>query len=110
MTFTVMIATRDRVSELELTCSKLLELQPPADEVILCADGCTDQTSAMVRARFPHFCLLENPTPRGSVFSRDRMLRLAKSDIVLSLDDDSYPVQRDVFVQLARLFREHSEA
>jgi glycosyltransferase involved in cell wall biosynthesis len=110
MTFTVMIATRDRASELELTCSKLLELEPPPDEVIVCADGCTDQTGAIVKARFSQFRFLENPSPRGSVFSRDRMLRLAKSDIVVSLDDDSYPMHRDFFVQLAQVFRQHSEA
>ena len=47
----------------------------------------------MVLREFPGFVVVENPERRGSVASRDRMLRLASADIVVSLDDDSYPVQ-----------------
>ena len=54
--------------------------------------------------------MIENATSRGSVFSRDRMLRLAKGDIVMSLDDDSYPLDDDFFARVRELFAEYPDA
>jgi GT2 family glycosyltransferase len=110
MTFTVMISTRDRRADLEATCAKLLDLQPMPDEVIICADGCLDDTAQMLRLRFPAFRVIENPSPRGSVYSRDRMMQAARGDIVLSLDDDSYPLHRDFFQRLPDVFLGHPDA
>src|SRR6266513_765826 len=93
MKTSIMITTRNRREELRRTLGKLFELQPAADEILICADGCTDGTSQMVRQDFPSCILLENNSQRGSVFSRDRLLRSASADIVLSLDDDSYALQ-----------------
>ena len=103
-----MITTRNRREELRRTLGKLLELQPAADEILICADGCTDKTSEMVRQDFPSCILLENDSARGSVFSRDRLLRTASGDIVLSLDDDSYPLDRDFFARLQLAFGQHA--
>ena len=64
----------------------------------------------MVRNEFPGCTLIENEPAHGSVFSRDRLLRLAQSDIVVSLDDDSYPVDRDFLSRLAEAFESHVEA
>ena len=105
-----MISTRDRRADLEVTCSKLMKLRPKPDEVLICADGCLDNTAEMLRSCFPEFRVIENPFPRGSVYSRDRLLRSARGDIVLSLDDDSYPLHRDFFQRLAAVFLEHPEA
>jgi GT2 family glycosyltransferase len=105
-----MIATRNRCEELRRTLSKVQELQPQPNEILICADGCTDNTPEMVRSEFPHCTLIENENARGSVLSRDRLLRLAKSEIVLSLDDDSYPIDHDCFNRLERIFAEYPKA
>ena len=110
MIFTVMIATRDRRADLEVTCAKLLDLQPMPDETLICMDGCVDDTAEMLRSRFPMFRVIRNPLQRGSVYSRDRMLRSARGEIVLSLDDDSYPLRLDFFQRLAAVFAQHPEA
>ncbi len=110
MTFTIMIPTRDRVRELEFTCVELLKLDPVPMEVLICADGCTDETCVMLARNFPQFKVLRNTDARGSVHSRDRMLRLARGDIVVSLDDDSYPVGVDFLQRLAEVFDGHPEA
>ena len=110
MTFTVMITTHDRCTDLRRTCAALTALAPPPDEVLICADGCTDDTVPMVRREFPGFVVLENPERQGSVASRDRMLRLASADIVISLDDDSYPVQPDFLARLSQVLEAHPEA
>jgi GT2 family glycosyltransferase len=110
MKTSIMITTRNRREELRRTLGKLFELQPAADEILICADGCTDKTSEMVRQDFPSCILLENDSARGSVFSRDRLLRTASGDIVLSLDDDSYPLDRDFFARLQLVFGQHAGA
>jgi glycosyltransferase involved in cell wall biosynthesis len=109
LTFAVMITTRNRRDELRITLSRLLELQPQPDEILICADGCTDGTGDMIRREFPTCTLIENESPRGSVFSRDRLLRASRSDLVASFDDDSYPVDRDFFSRAKHLFEKRSE-
>ncbi len=110
MTSTVMISTRDRRLDLEVTCEKLMELRPFPDEVIICADGCNDGTTEMLRRRFPQFKVLRNQISVGYMYSRDRLLRMAQGEIVLSLDDDSYPIEQDFFQKLPLVFASHPEA
>ena len=110
MTFTIMIATRNRCADLRLTCAMLMTLCPPPTEVLICADGCTDETIPMLRREFRGFFVLENQPGQGSVGSRDRMLRLACGDIVISLDDDSYPIDRDFLTRVKRVLEAHPEA
>lgn len=110
MKISVMITTRDRCEELRRTLEILFELQAPADEVLVCADGCSDGSSEMMRQQFPNCILLENEVARGSVFSRDRLLRAASGDVVASFDDDSYPLEKDFFARVGQLFAEHDDA
>ncbi len=102
--FSVMITTRDRLEDLNRTCGVLKKLDPPPDEILITADGCTDGTIEMVRAEVPFARLIVNATARGSVASRDRMMREANGELILALDDDSYPEQLDCLVRLAELF------
>jgi len=109
MTVSVMITTRDRSGDLRRTLAKVVQLNPAADEVIVTADGCRDDTVEMIRNEFPSVKLRINETGKGSVASRDAMLREASSDLVLSLDDDSYPENPDCLVRIIQLFRSNSK-
>src|SRR5882672_4762618 len=97
MTASIMIATRNRCADLHRTCRRLVELQPQPKEVLICADGCTDGSVAMIKTEFPQFQLIENEPAIGSVATRHRLLTTATGDIVVSLDDDSYPIDNDFF-------------
>lgn len=110
MTISVMITTRNRRDDLAETCRRLSRTTPRPDEVLICADGCTDGTAELIRHDFPDFILFNNAAPAGSVGSRDRLLRAASGEIVVSLDDDSYPVDDDFFAQLPGIFKRHPEA
>ena len=109
-TFSVMITTRNRRDELRRALTKLSDLEPKPDEVLICADGCSDDTVAMVQREFPQFKLWENASSQGSVASRDRMLRAATGAIVVSLDDDSYPIESDFLSRLERVLALYPEA
>lgn len=109
MRISVMITTRDRCANLRQTLNRLAEMNPPAHEILVTADGCTDDTVLMMRDEFGDCQLRVNQTSLGSVKSRDRMLRAATGETVLSLDDDSYPLENDFFAKLPGIFAAHPE-
>jgi GT2 family glycosyltransferase len=102
----VMVTTRNRLADLKRTCRVLCRLSPPATEILITADGCTDGTAEFVRSEMPDAILIVNESAHGSVASRDRMMREARGGLVLALDDDSYPEQLDCLERLARIFEE----
>jgi GT2 family glycosyltransferase len=106
MTVSVMITTKNRVRDLRQTCRILGQLNPPPLEVLITADDCTDETVGVVRSEVPNARLIVNSQHKGSVVSRDRMLRVARGDLVLALDDDSYPEQLDCLAHIILRFEQ----
>ena len=104
----ITIATHNRRKDLERTCIVISKLNPPPDEVLLCADGCTDDTVEYIRRSFPNFLLLIHQKAQGSIASRDEMMRAASSDVLLSLDDDSYPIELDAITRIKGIFMENA--
>jgi GT2 family glycosyltransferase len=105
----IMITTKNRSAELLRTLQVLGDLNPTPLEVLVTADGCTDDTIQQVKAEMEkaesrNIKLIVNETGKGSVASRDRMMREAKGDLVLALDDDSYPEQPDCLAHISHLF------
>jgi GT2 family glycosyltransferase len=106
MTVSVMITTKNRVSDLRRTCCALRKLKPPPLEVLITIDGSTENVLEAVNAELPQARVLVNQIGLGSVASRDRMIREARGDLVLALDDDSYPEQLDCIVRIVPLFEQ----
>ncbi|MEQ9671603.1 glycosyltransferase [Coleofasciculus sp. G2-EDA-02] len=79
----VMITTHNRVNELKQTCEVLESLSPPLDEVLLCAEGCRDNTVELIQHNYQHYRFFINPVSRGSVASRYYLIRQAEGDLVL---------------------------
>src|SRR6476619_4681383 len=107
MTVSVVIATKNRLAELRRTWRALQQLNPPPLEVLITTDGCTEEIVAAVKAELPTARLFVNQIGLGSVASRDRMMREARGDLVLALDDDSYPEQMDCVALVSRLFEKN---
>ena len=101
-----MITTKNRVAELRRVCEVLRQLNPSPLEILITADGCTDDTVKMVRTELSKVRVIVNEIGRGSVASRDRMMREARGDLVLALDDDSYPEQLDCIARFVPLFEQ----
>lgn len=102
-----MITTHNRLEELKRTCRQLRELDPPPDEWLFTADGCADGTEKWLQQNFPDAYLVTNLPGKGSIPSRDRMLRRSACDLILSLDDDSYPLEANAISILKDLFLTH---
>ena len=106
MRVSVIITTRNRATELRRTCDVVMQLRPAPNEVLVTADGCTDGTVDILADRFPDITVIANQPGIGSVGSRDRMIRQARGDLVLALDDDSYPEQLDCITRIVPFFEE----
>jgi GT2 family glycosyltransferase len=105
MRVSIMITTSNRLEELQRTLQVLERLKPAPDEVLITADGCTDGTAKFVSA-MPNVKLIVNQPAKGSVASRDRMMREAQGDLVLALDDDSYPEEADCIDRIILFFEQ----
>src|SRR5207237_5916956 len=106
MRVSIMITTSNRLDELRRTIQMLGKLDPSPDEILITADGCTDGTAEFVTSALPNVKLIVNQPAIGSVASRDRMMREAKEDLVLALDDDSYPEQLDCIARIVPFFQQ----
>lgn len=104
MTVAICIATKNRRDDLERTLGVIEKLDPAPAELLVTADGCTDGTVELVRSRAPSARLTIHAEPRGSTASRDAMFRAATSDVMLILDDDSYPLETNFLGRLAAIF------
>lgn len=104
-----MITTKNRAGDLRRTCQVLRRLDPPPLEVIITADGCSDDTVEVASRELPGVRLFVNELGQGSVVSRDRMIREARGDLVLALDDDSYPEQLDCIARFVPIFENRSQ-
>src|SRR5580700_9629545 len=103
-TCAISIATHNRLTELRRTLGVVAALSPAPDELLVCADGCDDGTAQYVRDQFPNAKVIEHAQPHGSIRSRIELMRAATSDIVISLDDDSYPSDSRFIARVRELF------
>jgi GT2 family glycosyltransferase len=106
MTVSVMITTQGRIVNLRRTCSVLQKLDPLPLEVLITMDGCGPDIAQAAQAEFQQARLFVNQVRLGSVASRDRMIREARGNLVLALDDDSYPEESDCIDRIVPLFEQ----
>ena len=99
-----MITTKNRIVDLRRTCRVLQRLNPAPLEVLITIDGSTEDVHEVVKAELRQARVFVNQIGVGSVASRDRMMCEARSDLVMALDDDSYPEQLDCIARIAPLF------
>lgn len=109
-TVAVVITSYNRCADLRSTCEQLRKLNPLPDEIIICLDGCSDKSSEMLAREFPEYQVIKNSTRQGSIPSRDRAFRLVKSDLILTLDDDSYPTDLAFIEKARQVAARHPEA
>ena len=106
MTVSIMITSTGRLVELRRTWRVLQQLDPQPLEILITMDGCTDDVVAAAKEEFSRALLFVNQVGLGSVASRDRMIREARGDLILALDDDSSPEQPDCIMRFLPLFEQ----
>jgi glycosyltransferase involved in cell wall biosynthesis len=90
-TFSILITTKNRVTDLVFTLDKIKPLLGRNDVVcIICDDGSSDGTTSFLQSNYPNIQLIQNPKSQGLIYSRNRLLHLVKTDYAISLDDDAH--------------------
>jgi len=91
----VIIPTHNRSASLRRTLDALSRQRFPLDklEVIVVADGCSDDTTSMLKGYGAQFALHAKEQPgRGAAAARNHGASCAKAPILLFLDDDVEPI------------------
>ena len=89
-TFSILITTKNRISDLTITLAKIEFLLKAKDlEFLICDDGSNDGTHAFVKENYPYIKLIRNYRSIGLIASRNRLLNETSSKYAISLDDDS---------------------
>jgi len=104
LTVAVCITTHNRRDELARTLASLAGLNPAPDEILVAVDGCHDGTLELLREKHPQVRLLIHEQAQGSIPSRNELAAACHSDVFLSLDDDSYPLEADCITRLRAVF------
>jgi GT2 family glycosyltransferase/SAM-dependent methyltransferase len=97
---TILIATRNRPAELLATLRQLRLQQYPRIELLVIDDASETPLAPLVRQEWPDAVVRRNPSNLGYIASRSLGMRLAGGDFILSVDDDSCPVDTNA-VQIA---------
>jgi len=85
---TVVITTKNRKDDLCRAVESALGQSVPV-EVLVIDDGSTDGTANLLRSRFPEIRVESRSRSAGYIVCRNEAARLARSEVLFSLDDDA---------------------
>lgn len=106
----VVIPTFRRSDVLAATLDVLRQCRPLPDEILVMIDFGDRETRPSLEARYPEVQWMEASKRLGPGGARNMLIARAKHSCLVSLDDDSYPIDIDFFAVVAELFRVHAEA
>lgn len=106
---TIVIPTHNRREILHAT---LLKLSPVAAgvRVLVFCDACTDGSEEMVRTEFPWARLISSSEKLGHSVARSCAFASCDTEFILSIDDDSWPMDGDYACKVLKAFEKHPQA
>ncbi|MBM9594014.1 glycosyltransferase family 2 protein [Roseitranquillus sediminis] len=106
----LVIPTFRRAGRLAETLERVGVCVPGPAEVIVHVDAGDTETAPMLAERFPEVRVLVSEIPLGPGGARNRLVAAALHDLIVSLDDDSYPIDGDFFAAVSEAFDAHPRA
>ncbi len=107
LSFSLLIATRNRRADLLRTLEAMAPALLPAHEVVVLDDASDDGTAEAVAAGFPGVRLLRHEVRTGYIAARNELLDLARGELAISLDDDAEIVTPGFLDLVAEHFEAH---
>ncbi len=108
---TVVIPTYERVAPLTATLAHVRACNPAPAQIIVHVDNGDRSTAAALNdLAGPDLKVLYAQSRQGPGGGRNRAIAAARHEIIVSLDDDSYPVDADFFARVLALFGEYPQA
>jgi hypothetical protein len=86
----VIITTRNRIRVLPRALESVYTQDFPNSEVLVLDDASEDGTSDYIHSHYPDIRLFRFDQNRGLIAARNLLMREAKGDYIVSLDDDAY--------------------
>jgi GT2 family glycosyltransferase len=106
----VVIPTFQRCAALAETLDVLRQCRPAAGEILVMVDFGDRETRPSLAPRYPEVQWIEAEARSGPGGARNALVAMARYPYLVSLDDDSYPIDMDFFAVVADLFEQHSDA
>lgn len=92
------------------TLERILGCEPPPDEVLVHVDAGDDETMPMLEREFGgRVKWLVASETRGPGGGRNALAAIADGDLLVSLDDDSWPIDPDFFMRVLDLSSDHPQ-
>jgi GT2 family glycosyltransferase len=107
---TAIVTAYRRTDEVLNTLRILHACDPAPAEILVHVDGGERECAGRIRAEYPAVGVIVSDDRVGPGGGRNKLIAAARQSIVSSFDDDSYPLDRDYFARLERLFLEHPDA
>jgi GT2 family glycosyltransferase len=101
------IPTYNRGTAVLQALQRIEDCEPRPAEILVHVDAANGSLEAEIAQRFPRVRILTSPTRLGPGGGRHRLLAECKSPYAAGFDDDSYPVDKDYFQWVLRLFEQH---
>ncbi len=105
----VIIPTWRRSAMLLKSLNVLAACEPQPAEVLIHIDANDDETETALAAAPLPVSMLHAATSLGAGGGRNRLMHEASHDIMVSLDDDSYPIDKGFFRQVMQLTAAHPD-
>ena len=110
MQITVLIATRNRVKELQTTLKKSAFLLHNKEvEFIICDDNSSDGTCQYISQNYPEIKLLKNKSQKGIFYCRNLMFNHVKTKYAITIDDDINFIYPFEIIDVVNYFEANSE-
>jgi GT2 family glycosyltransferase len=106
----VIIPTYNRGKAVFRVLEKVLGCNPQPAEILVHIDLSDGKLERDLDTRFPNVRVLSSATRLGPGGGRHRCLLECNTPYAVSFDDDSYPIDKDFFLQVEKLFLTHSRA
>lgn len=107
---TAVVTAYRRVPQTLTTLARLKACEPAPDEILVHVDAGGDACRGAVVEAFPEIGIISSSAPVGPGGARNKLIRMAKHEIVASFDDDSFPIDLDYFARLQALFAAYPDA
>ncbi|WP_158844258.1 glycosyltransferase family 2 protein [Algibacter sp. L1A34] len=110
MMISILISTKNRKIDLEITLSKISNLISRDDvECVVFDDGSDDDTFEFLQKQKQGITVLRNERSKGYLYCRNKMLNETNADYAISLDDDAHFLTDNVFENICDHFKEYPD-
>jgi GT2 family glycosyltransferase len=106
----VIVTAYRRIDAVVETVRIIRDAEPRPAEILVHVDGGQQACADAIARAYPDVRVLISESNIGPGGGRNRLVSEARSEIVASFDDDSYPIDRDYFARLVDTFRRFPEA